>query len=63
MKPSIEVVPDAKIEGAWRVEQMDEDGGFAITIFVGAGPEQRAHEYANGFAARPSPEAIEGSKP
>lgn len=43
-----EVIPDATIRGAWRVEKLDADGdgGVAVTIFAGPDARERAVEYA-----------------
>jgi hypothetical protein len=43
-----EVVKDAMIPNAWRVEKLDSDGdgGIDLTIFDGPDAEARAREYA-----------------
>jgi hypothetical protein len=43
-----EVVRDASIPNAWRVEKLDSDGdgGVDVTIFAGPGARERATEYA-----------------
>ena len=44
----VEVVPDATIPNAWRVEKLDSDGdgGVDVTIFAGPAAHERATEYA-----------------
>lgn len=43
-----EVIIDAAIPNAWRVEKLDsdEDGGVDVTIFSGPNARERATEYA-----------------
>jgi hypothetical protein len=43
-----EVVKDATIPNAWRVEKLDSDGdgGVDVTIFAGPNARERATEYA-----------------
>jgi hypothetical protein len=43
-----EVVEDATIPNAWRVEKLDsdQDGGIDVTIFSGQCARERAAEYA-----------------
>jgi hypothetical protein len=43
-----EVVKDATIPNAWRVEKLDSDGdgGVDVTIFAGPDAHERATEYA-----------------
>jgi hypothetical protein len=41
------VFVDREIEGAWRVEKMDEDGGYeCVELFSGPNARQRAIDYA-----------------
>jgi hypothetical protein len=43
-----EIVKDATIPNAWRVEKLDsdQDGGVDVTIFSGPSARERATEYA-----------------
>lgn len=43
-----EVVKDATLPNAWRVEKLDsdQDGGIDVTIFSGPSARERAAEYA-----------------
>jgi hypothetical protein len=43
-----EVVKDAVMRDAWRVEKLDADGdgGVDVTIFAGPDAQKRAEEYA-----------------
>jgi hypothetical protein len=43
-----EVIKDATIPNAWRVEKLDsdQDGGVDVTIFSGPSARERATEYA-----------------
>jgi hypothetical protein len=43
-----EIIKDAAIPNAWRVEKLDsdEDGGVDVTIFSGPNARERAAEYA-----------------
>ena len=36
----------AEYPGDWRVEKMDEDGGYEVAVFSGGDPRQRAIRYA-----------------
>ena len=38
---------DREHTGDWRVEKMDEDGGYEIAMFSGGDARQRAIEYAD----------------
>jgi hypothetical protein len=44
-----EVVKDATIPNAWRVEKLDSDGDGGVDVTIFAGP--RAHERATEYAA------------
>lgn len=46
MPEEIHVFADKELSDTWRVEVFDEDGGCAITVFIGANPEGRARRYA-----------------
>jgi hypothetical protein len=46
VQDEIHVFPDKELSDTWRVEIFDEDGGCAITVFIGANPEGRARRYA-----------------
>jgi hypothetical protein len=42
---NLALVADHELEGAWRVEYLDSDGGSYISIFAGQSAELRARDY------------------
>ena len=47
----ISVFADHQLNGDWRVEYFDNDGGCYVTIFSGPAAEMRARDYYAALAA------------
>ena len=49
---SVEMAPDQKIAGVYRVEAFDDDGGCEVAIFCGPRAKDRAVVFGRSFYGR-----------